>query len=285
MTKVAIGVIGYGYWGPNLVRNFNDIGNAEMVAVADQSEDQLARVNRKYPSVKTVSDYRELFEIGVDAVAIATPPHTHAQIAEDCLTNGIGVLIEKPMALNVSDAQTLIQISEKHDQVLMAGHTCEYNPIVRKLKGIIDSGELGEIYSIDSVRLNLGLFQESTNVLWDLAPHDVSILHYLLGSAPISVAARGVESVREGLVDLAYMSLRYPSGVHCHVQVSWLSPRKVREITIVGSKKMLVFDDVNPLEKIRIYDKSVTAPKYTETLEQFHWSYRHGNVVIPPVRV
>lgn len=284
MRNVAVGVIGYGYWGPNLTRNFDEISNATLVAVADRSEEQLARVKRKYPYVETVTDYRDLFRLGVEAVAIATPPSTHRTIAMDCLTHGVGVLVEKPMTLSIEDSMALIAAAEANKQVLMVGHTYEYHPIIRKIKDIIKSGDLGDIFYIDAMRVNLGLFQAKANVVWDLAPHDISALCYLLDEEPISVAVQGVDSVSDGLADLAYMSLRFPGGIHGHIQVSWLSPRKIRQTTIVGSKKMVIFDDVDPVEKLKIFDKGVnqSAP-YTETLEEFHWSYRRGDVLIPHV--
>lgn len=283
-TVVPVGVIGYGYWGPNLVRNFSELPNVEMVGVADRSEDQLKRVRSKYPNIEATTDYHKLIEMGVKAVAIATPPATHHAIAKDCLENGVSVMIEKPMTLNTADAEDLVRTAEEYGQVLMVGHTFEYNPAVRMIKEIVDSGELGDIYYIDMVRVNLGLFQPKANVVWDLAPHDISILLYLLGEEPEMVTVQGVDSVMDGLIDLAYMSLRFPSGIHGHIQCSWLSPRKIRSTTIVGSKKMIIYDDVEPVEKIKIFDKGVDGPPpYTETLEQFHWSYRHGDMRVPHI--
>lgn len=286
MSKVIkIGVIGYGYWGPNLVRNFNSLPNAELVAVADYSEDQLDRVRESHPDVITVNDYREFFEMGIDAVAIATPPATHYDIALDCLQNGVSTLIEKPMTLDSATSKHLIQVAEENNLTLMVGHTFEYNTAIRMVKDMIDSGEIGELLYIDAVRVNMGIFQTKANAMWDLAPHDISVLLYLIGEEPEAIAVQGVDSITNGLVDLAYMSLRFPSGIHGHIQVSWLSPRKIRQITVVGTEKMVVIDDVEPVEKIKVYDKNVkSVAPYTETLQDFHWSYQHGDVRIPNIK-
>ncbi|MEM9952750.1 MAG: Gfo/Idh/MocA family oxidoreductase [Chloroflexota bacterium] len=281
---VKVGVIGYGYWGPNLVRNFNSLSNAELIAVADRSDDQLDRVRNAYPNITTVNDYREFFEMGIEAVAIATPPSSHHAIGIDCLQHGISTMIEKPMTLDSATSEDLIKVAKENNATLMVGHTFEYNTAIRMLKDIIDSGEIGDVLYIDAVRVNMAGFQARANAMWDLAPHDISTLLYLLGEEPESVMVQGVDSITKGLVDLAYMSLRFPSGVHGHIQVSWLSPRKVRQLTVVGTEKMIVFDDVEPVEKIKIYDKNVkSVAPYTETLQEFHWSYQHGDVRIPRI--
>ncbi|MEO1288819.1 MAG: Gfo/Idh/MocA family oxidoreductase [Chloroflexota bacterium] len=222
--------------------------------------------------------------MGIEAVAIATPPSTHHAIGIDCLQHGISTMIEKPMTLDSSKSEHLIQVAKENNATLMVGHTFEYNTAIRMLKDIIDSGEIGDVLYIDAVRVNMAGFQARANAMWDLAPHDISTLLYLLGEEPESVMVQGVDSITKGLVDLAYMSLRFPSGVHGHIQVSWLSPRKVRQITVVGTEKMIVFDDVEPVEKIKIYDKNVkSVAPYTETLQEFHWSYQHGDVRIPRI--
>lgn len=284
MQNKKFGVIGYGYWGPNLVRNLGELPSVHLVGVADRSEAQLQRVQEKYPSVTTVRDFRSLFTMGVDAVAIATPPSTHFHIAMECLQNGVDVMIEKPMTVNVDDAMKLIQTAEAHGRILMVGHTFEYNPAIQKVKSLCDAGELGHIFYIDTVRTNLGLFQSQTNVIWDLAPHDISILLYLIGEEPLSVNVNATSCISKGLVDLAYIGLEFPGGIHCHAQVSWLSPLKVRKLTVVGSRQMLVCDDVDPSEKIKVFDKGVDGPPpYTDTVDEFHWSYRQGDVVIPHI--
>jgi predicted dehydrogenase len=221
----------------------------------------------------------------IDAVAIATPPATHFRIARDCLLHNLHVLIEKPMTLSCRDAEELIELAESKELTIIVGHTFIYNPAVRVLKEIVDSGELGRIYYIDAMRVNLGLYQSDLNVLWDLAPHDISILCYLLGDIPQSVSAQGTANIFKDKHDLVYLSLRFADNILAHVHVSWLDPCKVRRITVVGSQKMVVYDDVEPLEKLRIYDKGVEAPPlYTDNFGDFQCSYRYGDVVIPNIR-
>jgi predicted dehydrogenase len=283
MDQVRVGVIGSGYWGPNLIRNFVEIPGADLVAVADLRQDRLKHVRSRYPTVQVTDDYWDFFGMDLDAVVVATPPATHHVIARSCLEHDLHVLVEKPLALNTEDGLDLTRVAEDRGKKLMVGHTFEYNPAVRTLKKIIDSGELGEILYIDSVRVNLGLFQPGLNVLWDLAPHDISILHYILGKEPVSVSARGSDSIVPGKHDIAYLSLEFPDSVLAHVRVSWLDPTKVRRTTVVGSCKMVVYDDVSPVEKVKIYDKRVEAPPYTDTFDEFQVSYRQGDVVIPSI--
>jgi len=284
MEDTRIGVIGCGYWGPNLIRNFVEIPTAKMVAVADLDQGRLAHIGARYPQIQLTRDYRELFDLDLDAVVVATPPATHFAIAHDCLENNLHVLVEKPITLNSNDASKLIRVADDKDLVLMVGHTFEYNSAVHALKEIIDSGEIGKVFYIDSARLNLGLFQSDSNVLWDLAPHDISILLYLLGKEPISVSAQGMTSVMPGVYDNVYMNLTFPDNILAHVHVSWLDPCKVRRTTVVGSKKMVVYNDIDSNEKIRIYDKGVDVPAYTNGFGEFHFNYRYGNVTIPNVR-
>ncbi len=284
MNQVNVGVIGAGYWGPNLLRNFTELANARVVALADLSDERLAHMRSRYPEVEMIKDYRDFFEMGVEAVVVATPPTSHFDIARDCLEHGLHVLVEKPLTLNSRDAQTLVDIADARGLTLMVGHTFEYNAAVRTLKEIIDSGELGQVYYINAVRLNLGLFQRKLNVLWDLAPHDISIMLYLLGQDPLTISAQGATCIFKDLHDVAYMHLAFPNNVVGHIHTSWLDPNKVRKITVVGSKKMAVYDDVEPLEKIKIYDKGVDAPPYTDTYGDFQLSYRYGDVVIPHIR-
>ncbi len=283
MQKTTIGVIGCGYWGPNLIRNFVELPNARVLAVADLRADRLNHIANRFTDVETTQDYRDLLSMPLDGVVIATPPPTHHRIASDFLHNGFHVLVEKPLTLSSGDAQSLLDLAESEDRILMVGHTFEYNPAVRKLREIIRSGELGDIYYFNSVRANLGLFQQQLNVVWDLAPHDISILLYLIDEDPISISATGAACVFEGIHDIAYINLNFPSGITAHIHVSWLDPCKVRRTTVVGSKKMAVYDDVEPLEKIRIYDKGVNTLPYTDTYADFQFSYRYGDVVIPHI--
>ncbi len=282
MDAINIGVIGCGYWGPNLIRNLVELPSANLMAVADLKKDRLAHIRSRYPAVWTTDDYWELLALPLDAVVVATPPVTHFRIARDCLEHDLNVLVEKPLTTNSQEAEALIEIAEERDLTLMVGHTFEYNGAVRALKELIQSEDLGDIYYVDAVRVNLGLFQPNLDVLWDLAPHDVSILLYLLESNPIMVSAQGADCVFKGKNDIVYLNLEFPD-VMAHVHVSWLDPCKVRRITIVGSRKMVVYDDVDNTEKIKVYDKGVVAPPYTDSYHDFQCSYRSGDIVIPNV--
>jgi predicted dehydrogenase len=285
MQQIRIGAIGYGYWGPNLIRNFVEISSSEVVAVADLDEKRLSHLRGRHPQIPvTTQNFRDLFDMNLDAVIVATPPHTHHAVVRECLEHGLHVLVEKPLTLKSDDARDLIRIAEKNNRILMVGHTFEYNPAVRALKAMIDSGELGKIQYIDAVRVSLGLFSSHLNVIWDLAPHDISILLYLLGVAPVSVAAQGNRCVQENIEDVAYLTMRFPDNILTHMRLSWLDPRKTRRITVVGSKKMVIYDDVEPLEKLKVYDKRVDAIRHTDTFGAFHFAYHYGDVVSPYIR-
>ncbi|GAF68131.1 unnamed protein product, partial [marine sediment metagenome] len=261
---VKIGVVGCGYWGPNLVRNFSQIPGSEVPIICDLSEERLKHVQSLYPFVDTTTSFEDMLtDDDLDAVCIATPVGTHFPLAKRCLEAGKHVLIEKPLTRSTKDAEALISLAERAKRVLMAGHTFVYTAAVNKIKELILSDELGEVFYIGTSRVNLGLFQEDINVLWDLAPHDVSIMNYILDSEPVSVATRGAAYIQIGVEDVAFMTLEYPNGILAHVHVSWLDPCKIRRTTVVGSKKMLVYDDVATLEKIRVYDKGVNVqPHY-----------------------
>lgn len=284
MGKIKVGVVGCGYWGPNLIRNFIELPSADLAFVADLREDRLSHVRKLYPRVKVTKDYGDFLENGVEAVVIATPPSTHFKVAKECLEHGLHILVEKPLTLNSPQAEILIELAYKKDLILMVGHTFEYNSAVQALKQLIDSGELGQIYYVDAARLNLGLFQRDLNVLWDLAPHDISILLYILGQKPISVNAHGASCVFKGIHDVVYVNLTFPEDIMAHIHVSWLDPCKIRRTTVVGSKKMAVFNDIDPLGKIRIYDKGVDAPSYTDTYADWQCNYRSGDILIPNIR-
>lgn len=284
MQPINVGVIGCGYWGPNLIRNFAELPSTRLVGVADLKADRREYIKSRYAGVETTDDYWDLFSMSLDAVVVATPPPTHFPIAQACLEHDLHVLVEKPLTLCSEDALALIELADERNRVLMVGHTFEYNAAVRALKDLIDSGELGDIQYVDAVRVNLGLFQRDLDVVWDLAPHDISILLYLLGSKPVLVSAQGADCIFRGKHDIAYLNLEFANRVLAHVRLSWLDPCKVRRITVVGSRKMVVYDDVENLEKIRIYDKGVEAPPYTDTYGDFQCSYRYGNVVIPNIR-
>lgn len=278
-----IGVIGYGYWGPKLVRNFHELSTARLRMVADLDVARLRQVRQAYPDVAVTADYRELLESDVDGVVVATPVSTHYTVARDALRHGKHVLVEKPLATNRKEGQALVDLAAERGLVLMVGHTFEYNPAVEKLKEIVASGEIGRVYYAYSLRTNLGIFQKDINVVWDLAPHDISILLYVLGVEPLSVSASGEAYVQPGVHDVARLTLDFPHQIQAHVHVSWLDPCKVRRLTIVGDKKMVVYDDVEMLEKIKIYDKGVDPPDRTDNYGEFHLSYRYGDIKIPRV--
>ena len=284
MDPINVGVIGCGYWGPNLIRNFVELPSAKLVAVADLRAERREYIKSRYPGVETTDDYRNLFSMSLDAVVVATPPPTHFPIARACLEHDLHVMVEKPLTLSSEEALALIELARERGLTLMVGHTFEYNAAVRTLKDLIDSGELGDIQYVDAVRVNLGLYQRDLDVVWDLAPHDISILLYLLDSDPVLVSALGADCIFRGKHDIVYLNLEFASRVLAHVRLSWLDPCKVRRITVVGSRKMVVYDDVENLEKIRIYDKGVDAPPYTDTYGDFQCSYRYGDVVIPNIR-
>ena len=278
------GVIGCGYWGPNLIRNFQQLAGSEVKRVADLDSDRLEHMKRLYPSVKTTTDYRDIItDPEIDIVAVATPVKTHYRFASAALSAGKHVFVEKPIAASVSESQELIALAEKNQQKLMVGHTFLYTVAVRKMKEVIDSGELGKIYYISTQRLNLGLFQNDINVIWDLAPHDISIILYLLGQEPLSVSAQGTSHINPLIEDVAVVTLRFPENLMAIIHVSWLDPDKIRRITVVGSKKMMVYDDVQPTEKIKIYDKGVEKPKHYDTFAEFHYSYKYGDIIIPNI--
>lgn len=285
MPRLKIGAIGYGYWGPNLIRNFIELPETELYGVADLDQKRLQSVQERYPQVQTFTEnYQEFFGAGIDAVVVATPPQTHYRIVRDCLEHNLHVLVEKPLTLNSADALGLIRLAEARNRILMVGHTFEYNSAVRVLKQMIDSGELGEIQYIDAVRVSLGLFNAHLNVIWDLAPHDVSILIHLLGTTPISVAAQGTSCLQNGVEDVAYVTLRFPNNVLAHMRLSWLDPSKIRRITVVGSKKMVIYDDVENQEKLKVYNKGVTAIRHTDTFGEFQFAYHYGDIVSPYIR-
>ena len=258
--KIQTGVVGCGYWGPKHIRVCHELPEAKLVAVCDTDEPKLQQVKTQYSYVKTTSSYRDLLDEGIEAVIIATPVNTHFNLAKQALLHDKHVLIEKPITSTSREAAELVELAEKRNLVLMVGHTYEYHPAVNFLREIIKNGELGSIYGIDADRLNLGLFRPDVNVLWDLAPHDISIMLSVLDDQPVAVSARGTHNIDSSIYDVAYIEVVFASGIMGHVHVSWLHPRKIREITIVGSKKMAVYDDVSENEKVHIYDKGLTIP-------------------------
>jgi predicted dehydrogenase len=281
--RLRIGVIGYGYWGPKLLRNFQSLKTTQVTMVADLNPRMLAEAEQDYRDLRTTQDYRTLLESDVDAVVIATPVSTHYQLARAALKHGKHVLVEKPLTRTSQEGRELIELADERGLTLMVGHTFEYNPAVEMLRNLIISGEIGKVHYISTTRTNLGLFQQDINVLWDLAPHDLSILLFILGQRPVGVTASGAACVQPGIHDVARMTVDFEEGVQAHVHVSWLDPCKVRRVTVVGTKKMVVFDDVEAQEKIKIYDKGVDVPERTADYGEFQLSYRYGGITIPRV--
>jgi len=280
--KINMAVIGCGYWGPNLIKNFNQITSCSISMCCDLIESRLERMRKLYPHIRTTKNYMEVLnDPEIDAVAIATPVLTHFDLGRQSLLHGKHVLMEKPLAPSSSQCLELIRLSEEQQKVLMVGHTFVYTAAVNKIKEIIESGEIGEILYITSTRVNLGLFQPDINVILDLAPHDISIIIYILGVEPDLVNAQGKSHYQTGIEDVASITLNFPNGTIAFIHNSWLDPNKIRRITIVGSKKMLVYDDVNPQEKIKIYDKGVKAPSYYNNFGEFQFSYRYGDIYSP----
>jgi predicted dehydrogenase len=281
MKRVAL--VGYGYWGPNLLRNYVEMPEVEVSWVCDSRPEALAKAKSRYPSLGLTGDFEDVLrDPRVDAVIIATPISTHFPLAARALEAGKHVFVEKPMAGSRAQAEELVGLAKSEDRVLMVGHTFVYSPPVRKVKEIIASGELGDIYFATSSRVNLGLHQKDASVVWDLAPHDLSILFYLLEEAPSSVSVTGRGCIKKEIPDVAFLNLRFPSGVIAEVQVSWLSPVKLRRMAIVGSKKMLVYDDTESVEKVKVYDHGVHF-KDPETFGEFQLSYRTGDIWAPKI--
>ncbi len=285
---VGVGVVGAGYWGPNLIRNFAATPGCRLAAVADLDEGRLARVRSQYPGTATMSRFDELLaNTEVQALALATPAGTHFALASQALQAGKHVFVEKPLATSVAQCRELIALAEGAGLVLMVGHTFEYNVAVRRVEDYIRSGELGEVYYLYSQRLNLGVVRRDVNAMWNLAPHDVSIALRWLGGMPAAVNARGYTYLQEGVEDVVYLNLEFPSGVAAHIHVSWLDPGKVRRTTVVGSRKMAVYDDASADAKIQLFDKGIDRQNMDGSLGtfdsfgKFQLIQRAGDVLIP----
>lgn len=279
---VTLGQVGLGYWGPNLLRNFNGLAQTRVKVCCDLDEAALRRVAGQYPGLHTTSDYGELLsDPEIDAVVVTAPTPAHYELAKAALLTGRHVFVEKPIALAVGDAEDLVALAEARGRVLMVGHLLMYHPAVARLKQMIDGGELGEIYYLYASRLNLGQVRRNENAMWSLAPHDISVALHLLGEEPEVVAAQGLTYLQPGIPDTVFLTLHFASGRAAHVHVSWLDPHKVRSITVVGSQKMAVFDDVDSTEKLRIYDKGVQRPAYDSYGDSL--SLRFGDISIPRI--
>jgi predicted dehydrogenase len=281
--QLHFGVIGYGYWGPQLARNLARSPLGAVTHIADLSEERRQAARLEHPASRVTASAEEVLASSVDAVVVATPVRTHYPLARAAIEQGKHVLVEKPLAATVLQAKSLVALADRSDRVLMTGHTFLYNPAVEQLRQLIQTGTLGQVHYADAIRVNLGLFQQDINVIWDLAPHDLSILNYVLGALPLRISAHGGAYVRADVHDVAHLLLYYPAGVLAHIHISWLSPSKIRRFTVVGSQRMVIYDDVEATEKIRIFDRGVDAPDHTSTFGEFQLSYRYGDIVSPHI--
>jgi predicted dehydrogenase len=283
---IRIGIIGYGYWGPNLVRNFAEQPEAQVVVVADRRPERLTQVQRRYPGIRVTAEASDLIaDPEVDAVVIATPVALHFELANAALRAGKHVLVEKPMASTSDEAGRLIDEAARRRLVLMVDHTFIYTGAVRKMRDLVASGELGDVNYYDSVRINLGLFQHDVDVLWDLAVHDLSIMDFILSQQPVSVSATGLAHVPGKPVNIAYMTMFFDGPMIAHVHASWLAPVKVRRTLLGGSRRMIVFDDLEASEKIKVYDSGISVDPSPENVYQMLVGYRTGDMWAPKLAV
>jgi predicted dehydrogenase len=279
---IKVGVIGYGYWGPNLVRNFMGVPGSAVTRVCDLREERLTPLQKLYPAVKTCSQAMDLInDPQIDAVVIATPVSSHFELALAALKAGKHVLVEKPLAAKSDQARRLIDEAAARNLVLLVDHTFVYTDAVRKIRELIASGQLGEIYYYDAVRVNLGLFQHDVNVIWDLAIHDLSVMDYVLPAKPVAVSATGISHFPGQPENVAYITLFFSGAQIAHVHVNWLTPVKVRHTLIGGSEKMILYDDLEPSEKLKVYDKGINVTPRTEDVYKLLVSYRSGDMWAP----
>ena len=281
MTKtIRVGVIGAGYWGPNIIRNLYEAPGAEAVAVADLSQERLDAIHKRFPSLRVTTNYRELLDDPtIDAICIVTPVKTHRKLAEEAFAAGKHVFVEKPLAQSVSDAEAIVRARDRAGKTLMVGHTFVYNPAVEHVKGILDAGGIGNVHYLDSQRVNLGLHQFDTNVLWDLGPHDVSIALYWLDEEPEWVQCSGACFVQANIEDVVFLMIGFPSGAIAHAHLSWLAPSKLRTTTVIGSQKMVIYDDNQSVDKVKIYDQGVDKLE----IDELRRSYRAGDIHSPRI--
>ena len=283
---ITVGVIGYGYWGPNLVRNFADLSNARVGFVTDLRRERVDLASKRYPYIKAGTDHRDLIrDPGVDAVVIATTVDTHFELAMSAIEAGKHVLVEKPLASSSDEALRLIDAAARRGVVLMVDHTFVYTAAVMKMRELASSGELGDIYYYDSVRINLGLFQHDVNVLWDLAVHDLSIMDHVLPEQPVAVSATGLSHIAGRPENIAYMTMFFEGNLIAHVHANWLAPVKVRRTLVGGSKRMVVFDDLEASEKIKVYDRGISVNPSAENVYQMLVGYRTGDMWAPQLAV
>ncbi len=280
--RIAVGVVGCGYWGPNLVRNLRAVDNCSVKGMCDLNTLRLEHLRGLYPEIETTTDYEHVLNgMNVDAVVVATPVKQHFPLAKAALAAGKHTFIEKPMAASTEECEELIEIADRNGLVLMVGHTFLYSAPIRKIRAIIEAGDIGDLRYINCRRLNLGLFQKDINVAWDLAPHDISIILDIIGESPETVNCQGNAHVTPGIEDVTNMSLSFRNKRFASIQSSWLEPRKVREMTIVGTRRMIIYDDLQSHEKIRVYDVRVERPPHYDTFADFQYSYHYGDSYIP----
>jgi predicted dehydrogenase len=282
---ITIGVVGCGYWGPNLIRNFRSLPDCRLKVMCDLNQDRLRHLRSLYPEVEGATDFNTLLnDPEIDAIVVATSVRLHYPMAKASLLAGKHTLIEKPMASSPAECEELIELAEKNGLILMIGHTFLYSAAVRKIKELVDNNDLGELRYISSRRLNLGLFQKDINVAWDLAPHDISIILYIMQETPLSVNCRGAAHITPGIEDVTSMSLQFSRQRSAIIHSSWHDPRKVREMTIVGSKRMIVYDDIVAQEKIKVFDARVERPPHYDTFAEFHYAYHYGDIYSPYIK-
>ncbi len=275
--ELRFGVIGWGYWGPKIARNLDSLSHAAVTMVADTDASRFTNLAVNQPWIQTTTLIEDIFRSDVDAIVIATPVSTHFQLAREALLHGKHVLVEKPLTANVTEAEELVALAQKQQRILMVGHTFEYNPAVNELRKLVQSGELGKIYCIEAERVNLGLFRNDINVIWDLAPHDISILLYLLAQRPERIKVQAHAHVQSNIEDVAHLDLEFADGMNAHIHVSWLHPCKIRRVTVIGDARMVVYDDTNPAEMIKVYNKGADVNADPVV------SYRYGEITIPHI--
>ena len=282
MKKFSVAVVGLGYWGPNILRNVLEVDEFKNVYCCDIDMSRLERMQKRFQTIKLEKDYENILKNDdIKCVFIATPPITHFELASKAIKRNKNVYVEKPMTMSSREAEALISMAEEESVKLMVGHTFEFSPAVEKLDELIKEGVLGDIYFISMSRINLGIHQKDISVIWDLAPHDFSILFKLLNKSPCRISAFSNSFVKKGLKDVAFINVRFKSGIIANINVSWLSPNKVRETIIVGKKKMLLYDDTKVDEKIKIFDKGVELIKDPENFGEYQLTYRTGNIISP----
>ncbi len=282
---ISVGVVGCGYWGPNLIRNFRSLSDCRLKSICDVSEERLRHLQSLYPEVETETKFDKLLsDPNLDVIVVATSVKHHFPMAKAALLAGKHTFIEKPMASSLEQCEELVAIAKKQGLILMVGHTFLYSPAVRKIKELVDKGDVGEIRYISARRLNLGLFQKDINVAWDLAPHDISIILYIMGETPLRINCVGAAHVTPGIEDVTAMHLHFSEEKTATIQSSWLDPKKVREMTIVGSKRMIVYDDIVAQEKIKIFDVRVDRPPHYDTFAEFHYAYHYGDTYSPYIK-